>query len=82
MPVVIERDQIAGARLLALRSAFGLELKGMSRRGRSVYSIVKREFGLRGNQQRVYDQFDTLVTERTGVARHGEPTGPRPALRP
>jgi len=82
MPVVIERDHIAGARLLTLRSAFGLELKGMSRRGRSVYSIVKREFGLRGNQQRVYDQFDTLVTERTGVARHGEPTGPRPALRP
>jgi|HubBroStandDraft_1064217.scaffolds.fasta_scaffold34755_7 hypothetical protein len=70
MATVVVGDQIAGARLLTLRAAFGLELKGLSRRGRSVYSIVKQEFGLRGNKQRVYDQFDALVTERTGVARH------------
>lgn len=45
------------ARQLALKGALGLELKGLKRRGRSAYSIVKAEFGFIGSKQKVYDQL-------------------------
>jgi len=48
-------------RLLTLRSALELEILGMNRRGRSVYSIIKEEFGFKGNKQKVYDQIDKLI---------------------
>ena len=48
-------------RLLTLRSALELEILGMKRRGRSVYAIIKEEFGFRGNKQKVYDQIDAYI---------------------
>lgn len=63
MTTIIGKDKIAGARILTLRSALSLELKGLSRRGRSVYSIVKEEFGFKGNKQRVYDQLNDYVRD-------------------
>jgi hypothetical protein len=59
-------EQISGARLITLRGALKLELLGMKRRGRSAYSIIKEEFGLKGNKQKVYDQFDLIVKDITG----------------
>lgn len=50
-------EDIALYRMLALRGALHLEVLGMKRHGRSVYSIVKQEFGFRGNKQKVYDQL-------------------------
>lgn len=62
MTTVITGEQhVRNARVLTLRSALGLELKGLKRRGRSVYSIVKQEFGFKGNKQRVYDQLDAYI---------------------
>ena len=54
-------NQIEAFRLLMLREALGLEIKGMSRHGQSVYSIVKAEFGLKGNKQRVFDMFTEIL---------------------
>lgn len=54
-------QQINFVRLVALRGALSLELKGMKRRGRSAYSIIKHEFGLKGNRNAVYTQFCELV---------------------
>jgi anion-transporting ArsA/GET3 family ATPase len=54
-------EKITAFRLLALRSALGLEIKGLKRRGQSVFSIVKREFSLKGSKQSVYDQFEALL---------------------
>jgi hypothetical protein len=34
-----------------------------SRKLRSVYSIVKEEFGLKGNKESVYGQFVGLIEE-------------------
>ena len=48
-------------RLLTLRSALKLEILGMSRRGQSVYALIKKEFGFKGNKQKVYDQIDKLI---------------------
>jgi hypothetical protein len=56
-------DGIKLARMATLKSALSLELKGMTRRGRSVYSIIKEEFNLKGNKQRVYDQYCELYEE-------------------
>ena len=47
-------------RIAVLVGALKLEVLGMTRRGRSVYSIVKDEFGLRGNKKRVLEQLQDI----------------------
>lgn len=38
------------------------EVRGMKlTRGRSCYSVIKEEFGLKGNKQKVLDQFTQLL---------------------
>ena len=56
-------SQIDAFRLLTLRGALRLEVMGMKRHGRSVYSIVKEEFDLKGNKQKVFDQFTEILQE-------------------
>tara|TARA_Y100000034_G_scaffold125913_1_gene176351 strand:- start:594 stop:794 length:201 start_codon:yes stop_codon:yes gene_type:complete len=56
-------EQIEKARLITLKHALKLEVLGMKRRGRSVYSIVKSEFGFRGSKQRVFDQLVQMIDE-------------------
>lgn len=53
-------------RLITMKHMFGLELKGMKRRGRSIYSIVRREFGLRGTREAVFTQYCELVERKKG----------------
>ena len=65
--VVTDQDKIKGCQMLARRAALRLELKGMKRRGRSMFSIIKEEHGLKGNRQSIFDQYDALVKEYTGV---------------
>ena len=50
-------------RIAVLVGALKLEVLGMKRRGRSVYAIVKDEFGLRGSKRRVLEQL-TDIKER------------------
>jgi hypothetical protein len=50
-------------RMITLKHALRLECKGMHRRGRSVYSIVKEEYGLRGNKQKVLAQFEEMIEQ-------------------
>ena len=47
-------------RIAVLVGALKLEVAGMKRRGRSVYAIVKDEFGLRGNKKRVLEQLQEI----------------------
>ena len=51
-------------RLCALRGALRLEILGMKRRGKSAYSVVKQEFGFKGNKQKVFDQLNDLIEEK------------------
>jgi hypothetical protein len=56
-------------RLLVLKGALKLEILGLKRSRRpSVLSIVKREFGLKGNAQSVLAQYEALLRER-GILR-------------
>ena len=58
-------ENIQKYRLLTLKSALKLEILGMNRRGRSVYSIVKEEFGFKGNKQKVLKQLELKMEEIT-----------------
>ena len=60
-------------RMSVLEKALKLELLGMKGRGRSAYSVIKSEFGLKGNRQSVYDQFKVYVSSRREYEmEHGE----------
>jgi len=54
-------DQIAVYRLLTLRQMLRLEIKGLKRRGRSAYAIIKGELGLKGSKKSVYEQLNTML---------------------
>jgi len=48
-------------RMRSLRGALKLEIAGMKRKGRSAYSIVKEEFKLKGNKQKVLEQLEEIM---------------------
>lgn len=56
MTALTTPEQIAMYRLATLRSALRLEIAGLSRRGQTAYSILKQEFGYKGNRERVLAQ--------------------------
>jgi hypothetical protein len=59
---VLTDSQIDRFRAKVLLSALKLEMLGMRRNGKSAYSIIKAEFGLKGNKQAVCNQLDTLLS--------------------
>lgn len=48
-------------RLCTLRTALRLEILGMKRGGQSVYSLLKKEFNLKGTKQKVLEQTIALI---------------------
>jgi hypothetical protein len=71
MTILTNPDQIAAFRLLSLRSMLKLEILGMTRSGRSAYSIIKQELGLKGSKTRVYDQLSAML-QRPGFDQEGK----------
>lgn len=64
MQTIEGKENIESFRLAVLEKALKLELVGLkSGRGRSAYSVIKSEFGLKGSKQKVYDQFVKLRSE-------------------
>ena len=61
MQVLDTPEAINLFRMRALRGALKMEIFGMKRRGQSAYSIIKQEFGLKGNKQSVLEQFEKLI---------------------
>jgi hypothetical protein len=59
--LITQPDNINKFRLLTLQSALKLEVLGMSSRGRSAYSIIKQEFGLKGSKKKVLEQFSKMI---------------------
>jgi hypothetical protein len=56
MSVITDPSAIEYLRLRTLEKALFLEVQGMTRRGRSVYAIVK-DMGYRGNKRKVWEAF-------------------------
>lgn len=85
---IIGQYSVQILRLRAIQSAMSLKLKsGMeTTRGVRIFPLVKREFGLKGNNERVYQQFlemlprmidrlqlmDTLATEAKAARARGD----------
>ena len=59
--ILSDKNKIDKYRLFVLRSALKLETLGMASRGPSAYSIIKKEFNLKGNKQKVLEQFSNLI---------------------
>ncbi len=55
--------------LLMLKGAFKLELIGMKRHGESAFAQAKRLCNLKGNKQKVYDQFITYLEDNQLLAK-------------
>lgn len=60
---VMTGEQVLNARLLTLKTGLKIETLGLrlTSRHRSCYSIIKEEFGLKGNKKRVLEQFENLL---------------------
>jgi hypothetical protein len=55
-------NQIAHFRLLTLRQMLKLEMLGMKHSsGKSAYAMIKRELGLKGNKQKVFEQLSEML---------------------
>lgn len=52
---------IACYRMLALKHGLKFETLGMRRKGPSAFSIIKREFNLKGDKKKVLNEFSILV---------------------
>ncbi|WP_396180251.1 hypothetical protein [Flavobacterium sp.] len=50
-------EKIEAYRLLTLKAMLKLELAGMTKRGPSACSIIKKEFGFKGTKQAVFAQY-------------------------
>jgi len=57
-------EQIEMFRYKTLLKGLRLEILGMQMsRGKSCYSIIKQEFGLKGSKQKVFDQFKLMLEQ-------------------
>ena len=63
MTVLDTPEQIDMFRFLSLKSALKLECLGMTRRGQSAYSIIKAEYGFKGNKKSVLEQMEKIIKE-------------------
>lgn len=59
--IITGKEDINLFRLMALRGALKLEIKGLRHSGGSVAARVKREFGFKGNKAAVYAKLDAMV---------------------
>ena len=64
MTMLTDPDDILRFRLKTLRVAIGLEVQGMTRRGRSATQIVRQEFGITKRRKiDVYFEFCRLTNQ-------------------
>ena len=62
MTALTDPLDIQNFRILTLRQALKLEIKGIKRRGRSAYAILK-EMGYTGTRQQVLEQLNEFRDE-------------------
>lgn len=62
--LVVTGDHVQLYRLLAMKSAIKLEMAGLKHSRGSITAQVKREFGFRGNREKVLAQLEALIAER------------------
>ena len=61
--ITILPEQVDHARLLTLRTALKLEIQGLKSRGRSAYTILKEELGIKGSRASVLEQVNEHLNQ-------------------
>ena len=56
-------EKIQAWQLLTLKAALKLETLGMRRHGVSAFSIVKKQFGFKGNKKTVLQQYEQYLRD-------------------
>jgi len=67
MTMITGKQNTQNARIIILRSALKLECLGMTRKGQSVYSIIKAEFGFKGSKAKVLEQLNAYILQNMGI---------------
>lgn len=63
--VIDTPEGIDAYRLLALRQALKLEIKGLRRsRGPSAFAMIKKEQNLKGSKAKVLEQYEKILREK------------------
>lgn len=67
---VVTGNSIPKYRLLMLRQGLKMEMKGLriSSRGPTVYSIIKKEFDLKGSREKVLTAFESILVNEYGLS--------------
>jgi len=62
---IVTGDSIPTYRLLMLRQALKMEMKGLriSSHRPTAYSIIKKEFGLKGSKLKVLTAFESILVD-------------------
>ena len=50
-------------RMLSQKASLELEIKGLRKKGRTMYSMIKQEYNLRGSRENVLEQFGNFIKE-------------------
>ena len=66
MTMLTNPTQIAHFRYLTLLKGLGLEIKGLRMtRGMTMYSLIKKELGLKGSRESVYNELALMLGKPT-----------------
>jgi hypothetical protein len=66
MTMLTNPAQIATFRYCAMLRGLGLEIKGMKMsRGMTMYALIKKELGLKGNKTDVYNELANMLGKPT-----------------
>jgi len=66
MTMITNPTQIAHFRYLTLLKGLGLEIKGLRMtRGMTMYSLIKKELGLKGSRESVYNELALMLGKPT-----------------
>ena len=50
-------------RRLSQKASLELEIKGLRKKGRTMYSMIKQEYNLKGSRESVLEQFGNFIKE-------------------
>tara|TARA_R100000656_G_scaffold74474_1_gene55301 strand:+ start:647 stop:850 length:204 start_codon:yes stop_codon:yes gene_type:complete len=50
-------------RMLSQKASLELEIKGLRKKGRTMYSMIKQEYNLKGSRESVLEQFGNFIKE-------------------
>ena len=59
--IIDKPNHIELYRMMVQRQALKLQMKGIRTRGRSAYSMIKEQYGLKGNITKVYTEFTVMI---------------------